>query len=101
MVSHQPAKFGGLNHCGCGDMTLLVVEEWISTFSLKSAITLSLIYMACHALKHKISELRNGYLSFYVNKSDTGQKHLEQQEKKYTKTTFASLSKFAVEKKKK
>ena len=27
MESHHPAKFGGHEHCGSGDMTFAVIEE--------------------------------------------------------------------------
>ena len=42
MVSHHLAYFGDQKHCGSGDIMLLVDEEQVSTYSLKSAITVYL-----------------------------------------------------------
>ena len=51
--------------------------------------------MSCHALTHKILELRYSYLPFDINKFNIGHTGLKYQSRK----TFTSPPRFAVEKK--
>ena len=56
MLSHHPAKFGGQWHCGSKDMIFLVVKVQDSHALISIPhYCLSLKYMECNALTHKIS----------------------------------------------
>ena len=65
MVSHHPAKFRGLRHCGSGDIMFLVAEEQDSTCSPLNHVDRSLRNYDLHNSLMSNKQLYHNLFYFY------------------------------------
>ena len=90
----ESATFSGHEHCGNGDVTFLVVEE--------QDFKCSCLNPPLKSSSHKM-QFRNVDIRIYhaMSMSQILVAHVQRIYQKYTEKTFASLSRFIVEKRKK